>query len=253
MRRDLYPDYKAGRAEKDPELVDQLDRAGALLDALGLATLTPPGLEADDVNASGATWAERPRLELRDHHLRPRRLRPHQRPHAGAAPHRRRDQRLAAAQPRDACTPCTASRADQLPGVRRAARRRSDNLPGVIGHRREDRRDPARRRPARWTRSGPTSTTTTARSLVAALDDWAAETGARRVGATVVRRLSRARRPRALRLQRADDVRARRPRPRPDPRRPRHARAAAARPRPGRPGWSASSTSTSPPTSRCGC
>ena len=57
MRRDLYPDYKAGRAEKDPELIDQLDRAAALLDALGLATLTPPGLEADDVNASGATWA----------------------------------------------------------------------------------------------------------------------------------------------------------------------------------------------------
>ncbi|MGO4258224.1 5'-3' exonuclease [Marmoricola sp. RAF53] len=57
-RRDFYPDYKAGRAEKDPALVDQLDRAGALLDALGLATLTPPGLEADDVNASAATWAD---------------------------------------------------------------------------------------------------------------------------------------------------------------------------------------------------
>lgn len=56
-RRDFYPDYKAGRAEKDAELVEQLERAGALLDALGLATLTPPGLEADDVNASGATWA----------------------------------------------------------------------------------------------------------------------------------------------------------------------------------------------------
>lgn len=59
MRRDFYPDYKAGRAEKDPELVDQLDRAGALLDALGLATLTPAGLEADDVNASAAAWAGR--------------------------------------------------------------------------------------------------------------------------------------------------------------------------------------------------
>ncbi|GAA1479115.1 hypothetical protein GCM10009623_35610 [Nocardioides aestuarii] len=59
VRRDAYPDYKAGRAEKHPELVDQLERAGALLDALGLATLTPPGLEADDVNASGAAWAER--------------------------------------------------------------------------------------------------------------------------------------------------------------------------------------------------
>lgn len=57
-RRDLYPDYKAGRAPKDAELIDQLERAGALLDALGLATLTPPGLEADDVNASAATWAE---------------------------------------------------------------------------------------------------------------------------------------------------------------------------------------------------
>jgi hypothetical protein len=40
-----------------PDRVDQLERAGALLDALGLATLTPPGLEADDVSASGATWA----------------------------------------------------------------------------------------------------------------------------------------------------------------------------------------------------
>ena len=58
LRRDFYPDYKAGRAEKDAQLIDQLDRAGSLLDALGLATLTPPGLEADDVNASAATWAE---------------------------------------------------------------------------------------------------------------------------------------------------------------------------------------------------
>lgn len=59
VRRDAYPDYKAGRAIKDPELVEQLERAGALLDALGLATVTPPGLEADDVTASAAAWAER--------------------------------------------------------------------------------------------------------------------------------------------------------------------------------------------------
>lgn len=59
VRSSFYPDYKAGRAEKDPALLDQLDRAGALLDALGLATLTPPGLEADDVNASAAAWAVR--------------------------------------------------------------------------------------------------------------------------------------------------------------------------------------------------
>lgn len=59
VRERLYPDYKAGRAPKDATLVDQLERAGALLDALGLATLTPPGLEADDVNASAAAWAAR--------------------------------------------------------------------------------------------------------------------------------------------------------------------------------------------------
>lgn len=59
LRTQAYPDYKAGRAEKDAELVDQLDRAQAMLDALGLHTVTPPGLEADDVNASAAAWAER--------------------------------------------------------------------------------------------------------------------------------------------------------------------------------------------------
>ncbi len=59
VRAEAFPGYKAGRAEKDAKLVDQLDRAGAMLDALGLHTVTPPGLEADDVNASAAAWAER--------------------------------------------------------------------------------------------------------------------------------------------------------------------------------------------------
>ncbi len=59
VRAEAYPAYKAGRAEKDPALVDQLERASALLDALGLRTVTPPGLEADDVSASAAAWAER--------------------------------------------------------------------------------------------------------------------------------------------------------------------------------------------------
>jgi len=59
VRTETYPAYKAGRREKDPALVDQLERASALLDALGLLTVTPPGLEADDVSASAATWAER--------------------------------------------------------------------------------------------------------------------------------------------------------------------------------------------------
>lgn len=57
VREAFYPEYKAGRAAKDAELVEQLDRTGRMLDALGLATLTPPGLEADDVSASAATWA----------------------------------------------------------------------------------------------------------------------------------------------------------------------------------------------------
>ncbi|MGZ4493458.1 MAG: 5'-3' exonuclease [Nocardioides sp.] len=57
VREEAYPDYKAGRAAKDATLVDQLERAGALLDALGLHTVVPAGLEADDVNASAATWA----------------------------------------------------------------------------------------------------------------------------------------------------------------------------------------------------
>ena len=58
VRAEAYPAYKAGRAEKDAALVDQLERASALLEALGLRTVTPEGLEADDVSASAATWAE---------------------------------------------------------------------------------------------------------------------------------------------------------------------------------------------------
>ncbi|MBI2242852.1 MAG: 5'-3' exonuclease, partial [Nocardioides sp.] len=57
-REAAYPAYKARRAPKDDALVDQLERAAALLDALGMLTVTPDGLEADDVNASAATWAE---------------------------------------------------------------------------------------------------------------------------------------------------------------------------------------------------
>lgn len=58
VRAETYPAYKAGRAEKDATLIDQLERAGALLAALGLRTVTPPGLEADDISASAAAWAE---------------------------------------------------------------------------------------------------------------------------------------------------------------------------------------------------
>lgn len=58
VRADMFAAYKAGRAQKDAALVDQLGRAGALLDALGLRTVTPAGWEADDVSASAAIWAE---------------------------------------------------------------------------------------------------------------------------------------------------------------------------------------------------
>jgi 5'-3' exonuclease len=58
-RRDRYPDYKAGRPAKDPALYAQLDQLPGLLAELGVATLVPPALEADDVLASAAAAAER--------------------------------------------------------------------------------------------------------------------------------------------------------------------------------------------------
>jgi DNA polymerase-1 len=188
LRQDAYPDYKAGRAQKDPELVDQLERAGALLDALGLATLTPPGLEADDVNASAATWAVRHGWDcviitsdrdafahISDHTqvlrlidggihasplLNPARLRAMY----GVAAHNY----LAYA----------ALRGDT-----------SDNLPGVPGIGKKTAAvllDVAGSMDAAWADVEHDE----GRSLAAALDEWAVETGARRLGATVVRRLA---------------------------------------------------------------
>ena len=145
LRRDLYPDYKAGRAQKDPDLIDQLDRAGALLDALGLATITPAGPGGRRRQRLGGDLGDGQRLGLRHHHLRPRRLRPHQPPHAGAAPHRRRDPRLADAQP-GAPVQHVRRATGQLPGLRRAPRRQQRQPARRAGHRREDGRDPARRR-----------------------------------------------------------------------------------------------------------
>lgn len=188
IRRDLYPDYKAGRAEKDPELVDQLERAGALLEALGLATLTPPGLEADDVNASGATWAEshgwdcviitsdRDAFAHISEHTRVLRL---------------IDGGISA-------SPLLTPRSLQIMyGVAAhnylayAALRgdSSDNLPGVSGIGEKTAAillDVAGSMDAVWADIDHDA----GRSLVAALDGWAAETGARRLGDTVVRRLS---------------------------------------------------------------
>jgi DNA polymerase-1 len=187
VRRDAYPDYKAGRAEKDVELVDQLDRAGALLDALGLATVTPAGLEADDVNASGATWAEAHGWDCviitsdRD-------------AFAHISPH---TQVLRLIDGGIHGSPMlNPARLFNMYGVRAAnylafAALRgdsSDNLPGVQGIGEKTAAillDVAGSMDAAWADIDHNG----GRALLEALDDWAAETGGRRVGATVVRRL----------------------------------------------------------------
>jgi DNA polymerase-1 len=188
LRRDRYPDYKAGRADKDPDLVDQLERAGALLDALGLATLTPPGLEADDVNASGATWAVRHDwscvvitsdrdafAHISDHTqvlrlidggihasplLNPARL------HAMYGVPAERYLEYAALR---------GDASDNLPGVSGIGEKTAATLLEVAGSMQ-----------AVWSDIEHDE----GRSLAAALDSVAVETGGRRTGATVVRRLS---------------------------------------------------------------
>jgi DNA polymerase-1 len=187
-RRDAYPDYKAGRAEKDPDLVEQLDRAGALLDALGLATLTPPGLEADDVNASAAEWARRNDWNCviitsdRDsfahisEHTQVLRLIDGG---IGGSP-------LLSPARLQVMYGVPAERYLEYAAIRGDA---SDNLPGV---------------PGIGEKTAATLLTQVGsmheiwadvehdegRSVLAALDAWAAETGGRRIGATVVKRLS---------------------------------------------------------------
>ncbi len=187
-RRDAYPDYKAGRAEKDPDLVDQLDRAGALLDALGLATLTPPGLEADDVNASAATWAgehgwdcviitsDRDSFAHISEHTQVLRLIDggiHGSPLLNPA-------RL------KAMYGVPAERYLEYAAIRGDA---SDNLPGISG---------IGEKTAAYLLSHIGSMQEIwadieydeGRSVAAALDAWAEETGGRRTGATVLRRLT---------------------------------------------------------------
>ncbi len=188
VRRDLYPDYKAGRAEKDPELVDQLDRAAALLGAMGLSALTPAGLEADDINASAAGWARRHGwscviitsdrdafahisdhtrvLRLIDGGLHGSPLLTPARLHAmyGVSA----EQYLAYAALRGDAS-------DNLPGVTGVGERTAAILLDVAGS-----------MEAVWADLDHDG----GRSLVAALDGWASETGARRLGAGVVRRLT---------------------------------------------------------------
>lgn len=188
VRADFYPDYKAGRAEKDAELVDQLDRAGALLDALGLATLTPPGLEADDVSATGARWArehgwncviitsDRDAFAHISDHTQVLRL-----INGGiqASP-LLNPMRLVA------MYGVAAEHYLEFAALRGDA---SDNLPGVSGI-------GEKTAAALLTQVGSMRGVwadiehNEGRVVAATLDSWATETGSRRMGATVVRRLS---------------------------------------------------------------
>lgn len=188
LRRDFYPDYKAGRSEKDAALIDQLDRAGALLDALGLATLTPPGLEADDVSASGATWA-------RDNGWNCVIITSDRDAFAHISDH---TQVLRLINGGISGSPLlNPARLTAMYGVAAehyldfAALRgdASDNLPGVSGI-------GEKTAATLLTQAGSMRTVwadidqNEGRIVAATLDSWAAETGARRMGATVVRRLT---------------------------------------------------------------
>jgi len=188
QRADLYPAYKAGRAEKDAALVDQLERAGALLDALGLATLTPPGLEADDVSASGATWA-------RDHgwdcviitsdrdafaHISDRTqvLRLINGGISGSPllnPARLFAMYGVAAEHYLEFAALRGDASDNLPGVAGIGEKTAAILLTQVGSMRSV-----------WADVDQND----GRVVAATLDSWAAETGARRVGATIVRRLT---------------------------------------------------------------
>lgn len=186
-RRDRYPLYKAGRAPKHPELVEQLERAGNLLDALGLATLTPPGLEADDVSASGAAWArrhgwdcvivtsDRDAFAHVDPHTRVLRL-----IDGGIGgsplldPTRLRIMYGIAAENYLAYAALRGDVSDNLPGVPGIGEKAAVALLEVAGS-----------MDAVWADVDHDA----GRSLAAALDDQAVEAGGRRLGAGVVRRL----------------------------------------------------------------
>jgi DNA polymerase-1 len=188
VRRDAYPDYKAGRAEKDPLLVEQLDRAGSLLDALGLATLTPPGLEADDVNASAAAWAglngwncvvitsDRDAFALISEHTQVLRL-----INGGI-----NGSPLLNPARLYAMYGVPASRYLEYAALRGDA---SDNLPGVSGIGEKS-------AAALLDQVGPMEGVwadidhNSGQMVTAVLDAWAADTGVRRIGARVVRSLS---------------------------------------------------------------
>jgi 5'-3' exonuclease len=190
VRADFYPAYKAGRAEKGDALVDQLDRAGTLLDALGLATLTPPGLEADDVSASGARWArdqgwscviitsDRDAFAHISDHTQVLRL---INGGIGGSPLLNPARLLAmygvASERYLEFAALRGDASDNLPGVTGIGEKTAATLLTQVGSMRDV-----------WADIDHDA----GRSVAAALDSWAAETGSRRIGAAVVRRLTAA-------------------------------------------------------------
>ena len=58
VRRTHYPEYKAGRAEKTPDLAEQIAAAPELLEAAGFAVVRHEGWEADDCLASATSRAK---------------------------------------------------------------------------------------------------------------------------------------------------------------------------------------------------
>ena len=249
-REDVYPAYKAGRAEKDPALIDQLERGAALLDALGLRTVTPAGLEADDVSASASTWAEERGwscvivtsdrdafAHISEHTqvlrlitggidgsplLNPTRLRAS----TASPPSTTSSTPRCAATPATTCPACPASARRPRP----CCSRRWAAMQAV------------------WADIDHCGGAT----LVATLDSCCEEEGLRRIGAGLLKQLSDARRARALRLQHLDHVR---PRPSTSGSRPRRPAPPACSPSTptGSPASSATSTCRRPPSSPCGC
>ena len=250
IRETAYPAYKAGRAEKDPALVDQLERAADLLDALGMLTVTPAGLEADDVNASAATWAEREGWNCvlitsdRDAfaHISDRTqvLRLITGGISGSPllnPARLRAMYDVAAEHYLEYAALRGDASDNLPGVPGIGEKIAPVMLSQMGSMK-----------AVWADIDHCAGAT----LVATLDSYCEEVGRSRMGATRAEAARHPGGPGALRVQPVDDVRPHRPRPRPDPRRAGQSRAAPARARTGSPAWSATSGSRRPRTWRCG-
>lgn len=58
FRKDISPEYKANRPDKDEALIDQITRAEETLAKDGYLVLRAPGFEADDLIATMVAWAD---------------------------------------------------------------------------------------------------------------------------------------------------------------------------------------------------